>query len=93
VRYYGGYGHRYYHRDHFGRWVVGALALGALTHLVVDATQPRVVYYSAPPPVVYPQSRVIYRSAPVTRVVESESVASDPYQTRYLGHDDSDEGR
>lgn len=94
VRYYGGYGPRYYyHRDSFGHWVAGAIVLGALTNLVVDATQPRVVYYGAPPPVVYPRTGVVYRGAPVTRVYESGTMSADPYQTRYIGRDDSDDDR
>ncbi|KGI77855.1 hypothetical protein [Oleiagrimonas soli] len=88
VRYHGGYGHHYYHRDHFGRWVAGAVVVGALTSLVVNATQPRVVYYDNPP-VVYSRTRVIYRDVPVERVYESRTVYSDPYQTRYIGRDDS----
>jgi hypothetical protein len=95
VRYHGGHGYyryHHYHRDNFGRWVAGAVVLGALTHLVVDATQPRVVYYDNPTAVVYEQPPVVYRSAPVTRVYRSDSGSGDPYQTRYIGHDDSYDG-
>ena len=86
-------GRRYvYDRDGFGHWVAGALVVGALTQLVVDATQPRVVYERRPP-VVYSRTRVIVRSAPPERVYQSRTVYADPYQTRYIGHvDDDDNG-
>lgn len=86
-RYRGGWGHEYrggryvYDRDGIGHWVAGALVLGALTSLVVDATQPPVVYQREP---VYPRTRVIVQEAPRGRVYV------DPYQTRYIGHDDDD---
>lgn len=94
------YGRAYEHHDHFGNWLAGALVLGAVTDLVVDATQPRVyysepprVYYSEPPvvyenpPVVYSRAHVVYRVEPPV-----EQVEIDPYQTRYLGYDDGDDG-
>lgn len=96
-RYYGGYGRPYYHRDHFGNWIAGAIVLGAVTSLVVDATQPT-VYYTSPPPAVYANPPVVYSSPPVVYsspgVVyrNAPPVGSDPYQTRYIGHDDSYQG-
>lgn len=87
------HGDWHYVRDHdgFGHWVAGALVLGALTNLVIDATQPRVVYYGRPP-VVYSRTRVIYRDRPPVRVYREETVYGDPYDTRYIGHEDDDEG-
>jgi len=95
-RYRGGWGHEYrggryvYDRDGIGHWVAGALVLGALTNLIVDATQPPVVYQRAPVVYerapVYPRTRVIYREAPPPRVYV------DPYRTRYIGHVDDDDG-
>lgn len=87
-RYRGGWGHHYrgryvYDRDGIGHWVAGAIVLGALTNLIVEATQPPVVY--APPPPVYPRTRVIVQEAPRIRVYD------DPYQTRYIGHEDDDD--
>ncbi|MDA3913983.1 hypothetical protein [Oleiagrimonas sp.] len=88
VRYYGhGYrdhDRRYGYRDHFGLWVAGAIVLGALTQLVVDATQPATTVYYSNPPVVDTRTRVIYRDRPV------QQVYVDPYRTRYIGHDDED---
>ncbi len=100
VRYHDGWRHRdfdrrryYGHGDHFGRWVAGAVVLGALTQMVVESSQPRVVY-DRPPPVVYSRTRVIVRSAPPVRVYGNGAMYGDPYQTRYLGHvgDDDDGG-
>ncbi|GEM_PF-5259738 len=98
VRWHGEYrrGWRGHDHDGFGRWVAGAVVLGALTNLVVDATRPRVTYYYEQPPVVYSRTRIIYRDAPVERVYEERvyegrPVYVDPYRTRYIGHEDDDD--
>lgn len=90
--YRGHYGH-YYHRDHFGRWVAGAVVVGAVAGLIADATQPRSVVYYDDPPVVYRRERVIYEREPVVyerRVYETRTVYEDPYQTRYIRDDGYD---
>lgn len=85
-------GRRYvYDHDGFGHWVAGALVVGALTQLVVDATRQRVVYERRAPPVVYSRTRVVVRDAPPERAYGGGTVYADPYHTRYLGHVDDDD--